>query len=305
MRDRKPGAEFWYGRAMSLSSAVEAWRARGRVVRVRGLEVFCVDEGSADEVLVLLHGFPTSSHDWSRVWEALTARLRVITFDFPGYGLSAKPEDYGYSLFEQADVVEIVLRERGVERAHLCAHDMGTSVATELLARREQQLLHFEIDRLILMNGSVHAELTHLTPAQKLLRRSIIGPLFARVANATTFRLQMRRILGRKQALSDDDLNDQFALVRHAEGNLRLPALMQYYDERLRFRRRWIGALERFDRPALILWGRLDPVAVPAIAEALAREIPGARLVWMDDLGHYPQLEDPRRVAEEIAGFLG
>src|SRR5262249_43265452 len=152
--------------------------------------IFCVDEGSSDETILLLHGFPTSSHDWSRVWESLTARHRVITFDFPGYGLSAKPEDYGYSLFEQADVVELLLRERGVERAHVCAHDMGTSVATELLARREAKLLHFEIDRLILMNGSVHAELAHLTPAQKLLRRSILGPLFARVANATTFRLQ-------------------------------------------------------------------------------------------------------------------
>ena len=290
---------------MAFSAAVEEWRARGRMMRVRGLDVFCVDEGSGDETILILHGFPTSSHDWSRVWEALTARRRVITFDFPGYGLSAKPADYSYSLLEQADVAEILLRELGVERAHVVAHDMGTSVATELCARHEAKLLHFALDRLVLMNGSVHAELAHLTTAQKLLRRDVIGPLFARVANATTFRLQMRRVLGRNQALSDEDLDDQFALMRHDQGNLRMPKLMGYYDERVRFRRRWIGALERFDRPALILWGRLDPVAVPAIAEALARETPGAKLVWMDELGHYPQLEDPRRVVEEIERFLG
>jgi pimeloyl-ACP methyl ester carboxylesterase len=228
----------------------------------------------------------------------------VIAFDLPGYGFSAKPADYSYSLLEQADVVELVLRDCGVRRASLVAHDMGTSVATELLARRAAGLLHFEVDRIVLMNGSVHAELAHLTPSQKLLRRRWLGPLFARVASATTYRLQLRRILGRREALTDQDLADQFALIRLADGHLRLPAIIQYYDERIRFRRRWIGALEQLDRPVLILWGRRDPVAVPAIAEALARETPGARLVWMDDLGHYPQLEDPPRVAREIERFL-
>ena len=61
---------------------------------------------------------------------------------------------------------------------------------------------------------------------------------------------------------------------------------------------------ERFDRPALILWGARDPVAVLRIAELLARETPGARLVTLDELGHYPQLEDPARVGHEIDRFL-
>jgi pimeloyl-ACP methyl ester carboxylesterase len=275
------------------------------MLSARGLDVFCVDEGDGADTLVLLHGFPTSSLDWSRVWDPLVARHRVIAVDLPGYGFSAKPADYSYSLLEQADVVELALRDHGVQRAHLVAHDMGTSVATELLARRAAGLLHFEVDRVVLMNGSVHAELAHLTPSQKLLRRPWLGPLFARAASATTYRLQLRRILGRQEALTDADLADQFALIRLADGHLRLPTIIEYYDERIRFRRRWIGALEQLDRPALILWGRRDPVAVPAIAEALAAETPGARLVWMEELGHYPQLEDPGRVVTELEAFLG
>jgi pimeloyl-ACP methyl ester carboxylesterase len=298
---------------MSLSPSLQAWRARGRLVTVRGLDVFVVDgertdgghEEDAAPPLVLLHGFPTSSHDWSRVWDALRMRRRLLALDLPGYGFSAKPADYSYSLLEQADVVELVLRERGIARAHLLAHDMGTSVATELLARREAGLLHFDVDRVVLMNGSVHAELAHLTPSQKLLRRPRLGPLFARLASLRTYRWQLRRILGRPDELSDADLADQFALIRLGDGHLRLPAVIRYYDERVRFRQRWIGALERLDRPALVLWGRQDPVAVPAIAEALARETPGARLVWMEELGHYPQLEDPARVVAELDAFLG
>jgi len=286
-------------------AALQSWRDRGRMLTVRGMEVFCIDEGTGADTLLLLHGFPTSSHDWSRIWDPLAAHHRVIALDLPGFGFSTKPEDYSYSLLEQADVVELVLRELGVSRAHVVAHDMGTSVTTELLARREAGLLHFEIDRVVLMNGSVHADLAHLTPSQKLLRRRWLGPLFARLASATTYRLQFRRILGRSDALSDRDLEDQFALIRYRDGHLRLPAIIGYYAERTRFRQRWIGALERLDLPALILWGRLDPVAVAAIAETLAAETPGARLVWMEDLGHYPQLEDPRRVVTELESFLG
>lgn len=288
----------------ALSAELQAWHSRGRLLTVRGMDVFCVDEGSGADTLLLLHGFPTSSHDWSRVWDAFAVRRRVVAFDLPGFGFSAKPASYSYSLLEQADVVELVLRELNVAKASVIAHDMGTSVATELLARRESGLLHFAIDRLVLMNGSVHAELARLTPSQKLLRLRWLGPLFARVASATTYRLQVRRILARNEELSSKDLADQFALTLHRDGHLRLPAIIGYYEERTRFRERWIGALKRLDLPAMMLWGRLDPVSVPAIAEILAAETPGAQLVWMDDLGHYPQLEDPQRVVMEIERFL-
>jgi pimeloyl-ACP methyl ester carboxylesterase len=290
-----------------LSQAAEDWRARGRLVRARGLEVFVVDAPgpAAAPPLLLLHGFPTSSLDFHSVLPALATRRRVVTLDYPGFGYSAKPADYSYSLIEQADVVECVLRELGVARAHVVAHDMGTSVATELLARRAAGLLHFEVDRVVLMNGSVHAEMAHLTTSQKLLRLPRVGPLFARVANRALYGRQLRATLGRRQALSEAELDDQFALIRRESGHLRLPAIMGYYDERRRFARRWIGALEALDRPALILWGARDPVAVSAIAEQLAHETPGARLQWLDELGHYPQLEDPERVVRELESFFG
>ncbi len=282
--------------------STDLWRARGKILRARGMNVFVVDESSGETPLLVLHGFPTSSFDFRAVWPRLSARRRVVALDFPGFGFSDKPADYSYSLIEQADVVELVARQLNLTRVHVWAHDMGTSVATELLARRSAGLLHFEIDRLILMNGSVHAEMARLTPAQKLLRRPLVGPLFARVANRTTYRLQLHRILARP--VSDEELDDQFALIKLNDGQLRLPKIIGYYDERIKFRRRWIGALEAFDRPALILWGAKDPVAVLAIGEQLARETPEARLLKLDDVGHYPQLEAPDEVAAHVEEFL-
>lgn len=286
----------------TLPESVRAWERRGGYSDLVGLEVFHLDTGPADapDVAVILHGFPTSSHDWHRALPHMGAR-RFVLLDFPGYGLSAKPERYSYSLMEQADLVEILLRDRGVERAHLVAHDMGTSVACELMARRERGLLSFEARSLLLMNGSVHIELAELTPSQRLLR-SPLGNAFARVGSRTVFRVQMQRILGKP--LSDDDYDAMWSLLVHRDGKLRLPKIISYLEERRRFWDRWIGALTRLDIPAHVLWGPLDGVAVMAIAEQLASEIPGARLERLEGLGHYPQLEDAEATGAAIRRWL-
>jgi pimeloyl-ACP methyl ester carboxylesterase len=87
-------------------------------------------------------------------------------------------------------------------------------------------------------------------------------------------------------------------------GRKRLAAVAGYMNERVRFRERWIGALTRLDVPAHILWGGRDPVALPAVARALAAEIPGAKATWLDELGHYPMLEAPDRWAAAALAFL-
>jgi pimeloyl-ACP methyl ester carboxylesterase len=116
------------------------------------------------------------------------------------------------------------------------------------------------------------------------------------------FRAQMRRILSRP--LPREELDAMWAQIVHREGRLRLPATIAYIEERYRFWERWIGALRRLDVPAHVLWAPEDPVAVIAIGELLAQEIPGATFERLEGLGHYPQLEDARTTGEAIARFL-
>jgi pimeloyl-ACP methyl ester carboxylesterase len=259
-----------------------------------------MDTGPAPGIpIVILHGFPTSSWDFAAVIDKLAGR-RVITLDFLGFGLSDKPPEFGYSLFEQTDVTLKVLRTFGIERAHVWAHDMGTSVVTELCARRERGFLPFELESIVLMNGSVHIELAHLTFGQHALR-SPLGKLFARLNTSRTFKAQMRRVFGRQPP--EEELDAMWALIAREDGPARFPAVIRYTEERDRFRRRWIGALEKLDIPALIAWGKLDPVAILPIAEQLAKETPRARLELWDDLGHYPHVEDPARVANTVTKF--
>ncbi|MGZ3453930.1 MAG: alpha/beta fold hydrolase [Polyangiales bacterium] len=255
--------------------------------------------GAGEDVL-MLHGFPTSSWDFAALLEGIGRKKRGITFDFLGYGLSAKPADHGYSLFEQADVAVAVARHFGVRRAHLFAHDMGTSVATELLARRERGQLPFEVASLVLTNGSVHVELAHLTTGQKILR-SPLGPLFARLNNRRSFDGQIRRTFAKQP--SKEEVDAMWELLSRDRGAERLPQLISYVSERSRFRRRWIGALERLNLPTLIAWGERDPIAVMPIARALAAEIRGSELETWSDVGHWPQLEATDRLLSRVERF--
>src|SRR5947209_18952802 len=118
---------------MQLSAALRHWRDRGRTVQALGMNVFLVHANPESRAvpLLLLHGFPTSAFDFHTVIDELAQERPVIVVDYPRAGFSDKPPGYSYSLIEQADVVEVVCTGLGVQKAHLFAHDIGTSVATE------------------------------------------------------------------------------------------------------------------------------------------------------------------------------
>src|SRR5262249_32457535 len=133
-----------------------AWRAAGRTLGTRDGRVFAIDvarPGQSGTPVLALHGFPTSSWDFAAAVERIASKRRVVLFDFLGFGFSDKPADFAYSLFEQTDIALDVARAMGIGRAHVWAHDMGTSVATELLARRERGLSSMELASVTLMNG--------------------------------------------------------------------------------------------------------------------------------------------------------
>src|SRR5690606_29462466 len=120
---------------MSLGERVETWRLKGKLADFRGHAIHTYYQDGDGPLIVLLHGFPTSSFDWRYLVERMPGRA-ILAFDFLGFGLSDKPRDHSYTLSWQADLTEeLVKRFSSGRPAYICAHDLGTSVATELLAR--------------------------------------------------------------------------------------------------------------------------------------------------------------------------
>ncbi len=281
---------------------ISPWRARGRSLPVFGHPVFYVDQGSGSGAPVcVLHGYPGSAADFERALPTLAHSRRVIVHDHLGFGLSAKPPDWSYSLVDQADLALGLWRALGVEELHLVAHDYGTSIATELLTRHLRGMLPIRLRSVTLSNGSVHIELARPLLAQRLLRHPTWGPLLARLSSEGYFRRNIAATVSRP--LSDDELGRMWELLIRDGGRDRLPALSQYLHERVHLWHRWITPLAELRLPTLLLWGRLDPIARPVIAETLAREIQGAKLTWMEDIAHWPMLEAPERWSEQVVQF--
>ena len=122
-----------------MTHTLQGWRAAGRAHVHGGHETFYAYQertAGSDRALLLIHGFPTASWDWHKLWSELGARFpRVIAADMMGFGFSSKPADYPYSILDQADLLEGLLRHLGVRSVDLLAHDYGDTVAQELLAR--------------------------------------------------------------------------------------------------------------------------------------------------------------------------
>jgi pimeloyl-ACP methyl ester carboxylesterase len=251
--------------------------------------------------VLFLHGYPSSSYDWRHLLELLPG-LRTVCFDFLGFGLSEKPRDHVYSLLGQADLAEAVVARVDADEVVLVAHDMGTSVATELLARDVEGRLPFRLRSVVLLNGSMVIERASLTPAQKVLR-SRLGPVAARLSNERSFRAQFARLFSPDHPLTPEEAADQWALLAHARGHRIIDRLTYYLHERVTYAARWHGALRDWQGSLELAWAMLDPVATGAVLDAVCELRPSAPVTRFEELGHYLQIEAPEQVAPVVTRY--
>jgi pimeloyl-ACP methyl ester carboxylesterase len=281
-----------------LTERVEAWRDAGSVEEVLGRRLFVWRREGDGPLLLFLHGFPSSSYDWREVLELRPGRA-ALAFDCLGYGLSEKPRDHVYALAGHADAARELIRRAGSPPVFVVGHDMGTSVATELMARDLRGELGFEMVGALLFNGSMLLHLAKPTIGQKVLR-SRLGPLASRLTTERGFRAQFSRVFSAEHPLSDEEAADQWSLIAHDEGQRIGHLLVHYMAERERFTERWHGALRDWPGPLSLTWGLMDPVARTEVLDGLRELRPGVPVLELPELAHYPQIESPEQIAEAL-----
>jgi pimeloyl-ACP methyl ester carboxylesterase len=273
--------------------SLEDWRAAGEIWQWRGHDVF-VRIAGAGEPLLLIHGFPTASWDYYPIWDQLAARYRLLTLDMMGFGFTAKPREFAYSIVTQADLFEALLAREGVTSYRMLAHDYGTSVAQELLAR--QHGAPAKIVSVCLLNGGIFPEVHRAALTQKLLA-SPLGPLVARLSSYRTFSRTMRSIWGRTPP-SEEELRAMWELVTRNGGMRVMPEIISYIAERKARRDRWVTALAAAQIPKRFICGLLDPISGAHMATRYREVVPEPDVVELPEVGHYPQVEAPAAVLD-------
>ncbi len=279
------------------------WLPAAHYFDYRGQRVAYWRDGDASKpVLMLIHGFPTASADWLPLWPQLRAQFQLLAVDMLGFGYSAKPRDYAYSIVDQAELLSQLAAHGGVTQCHVLAHDYGDTVAQELLARHLQgkglQLLS-----LCLLNGGLFPETHRATTTQKLLH-SPLGPLVARLMNQRRFERNFSGVFGASTQPSAVELAQYWAQISAGQGSQGIAhKLIRYIAERRAQRSRWVGALEQSDIPMRVICGADDPVSGAHMARRYQELIPRPDVVLLEGIGHYPQCEAPDAVWQAFSAF--
>ncbi|XP_068804792.1 mesoderm-specific transcript homolog protein isoform X4 [Struthio camelus] len=207
------------------SPALRSWRASGRYFTYRGRSIFYRDApgaGSSSDVVVLLHGFPTSSYDW--------CKLLLAQGGGPGphrgrsLALLPAQRPHRYSIFEQASIVEGLVHHLGLrhQRINLLSHDYGDTVAQELLHRYEHnETGSILINSLCLSNGGIFPETHYPRFIQKILKDGgFLSLIIMRLMNFFFFSRGLGAVFGPYTQPSQAEYWDMWTAVRTNDGNL-------------------------------------------------------------------------------------
>ena len=282
------------------------WKAKGQYFDYKSHPIFNIDEG-AGEVLLLIHGFPTASWDWWQMWEQLSARYRVVTLDMIGFGFSAKPPQYPYSIFDQADLVEAFLESKQISKVKILSHDYGDTVAQELLARFNERTNKKQsgltIESLCFLNGGLFPETHQPLLIQKVLM-SPLGSIVGRLFNRKKLAINFNKIFGPHTQPTVTELDEFWTLIENNGGKYIFHLLIRYMQERKDNRTRWVGAIQKAAIPIRLINGTYDPISGQHMADRYREIIPNPDVIELKNIGHFPLIEAPDLVLKHYLAFV-
>jgi pimeloyl-ACP methyl ester carboxylesterase len=269
---------------------------RGEFIDVGGARLYYFAAGSrgAGEPVILLHGFPTSSHLWSDTVPLLPKGHRVVVVDLLGYGRSDRPAGFSLALSAHAERVVSLMDTLGITRAAIVGHDLGSGVAQALALGWSNR-----VTRLGLIDPIAFG-----TRPGALVVGSGSGSLSARLPAPVLLALVRRRLL-RGYAVSDRGAHSVDLYLRPFGEDGGIEVLRRHAAALDPRETEMLGErLGEIPVPVAIVAGGEDPYVQAAVALRLREAIPGSTLDVIPSMRHFSPEEAPERVATVIADLL-
>lgn len=279
-----------------------------RSIDIDGLRIFYRETGPKNGLpLLLLHGFPSASHQFRRLIDALGARYRLIAPDYPGFGHSDAPAaardggSFHYSFERLTDVLERFCEALGLKRFAMYVFDFGGPVGFRLAERHPEW-----IAGLIIQNANAYAEgLSKNAEAFIALRPDHEGAE-SQILGIMTEAFTREQYVGgttRPELVSPDGWTlDHHFLERPGHKAIQVELAFDYHTNVSRYPQ-WQAWLRRHQPPVLILWGTNDPFFTADGARAYLRDVEHAQL-HLYDTGHFALEEKLAEIAPLIAMFM-
>lgn len=271
-------------------------------VDVAGAQVFYRAAGPAGApVLLLLHGFPSASHQFRRLIDALGDRYRLVAPDYPGFGHTRAPSGFDYSFDALADVIDGFVRALGLTRFALYAFDFGGPVGFRLATSDPGR-----IAGLVIQNANLYEEGLSDAARGMIANRPGVPGAEDRIREFLTLpatRGQYEDGAADPTRIAPDGWTlDQHFLDQPGRKDAQVALALDYHSN-VAYYPTWQRYLRDHQPPALIVWGRHDPIFIEAGARAYLRDLPDAEL-HLYDTGHFALEERLDEIAPRIAAFL-
>jgi pimeloyl-ACP methyl ester carboxylesterase len=275
-------------------------------VEIDGLTIFYREAGPANAPIVLmLHGFPSSSRMWEPLLPLLADKYHVIAPDYPGFGHSSarSPSSFEYTFDNLARVMNELTTKLGVRSCVLFMQDYGGPVGFRMA------LAHPERVRAIIIQNAVSHEqgLSPLWEARRKYWADPVHELESLKANFTSFEATRQRHIGSSphpDRYDPDTWTDEYAfLTRPGEADIQTTLFLDYRTNVASYPR-WQKWLRDVQPPTLVVWGKYDPSFTVAGATAYADDVPKAE-VHILEAGHFALDEATDEIAPLVRDFLG
>jgi pimeloyl-ACP methyl ester carboxylesterase len=273
----------------SISTEVSLGRTSFHTVEADGVGVFYRQAGPADApVLLLLHGFPSSSHMFRELIPRMATRYRVIAPDLPGFGFTTVPEkrNYKYSFDALAATAEAFVEVLGLKRYALYVFDYGAPVGFRLAMAHPQR-----VTAIVSQNGNAYEE--GLGDAWAPIRRYWSTPT---AENREVIRREVLTLEGTRdqytvgvpdpQTVAPESYTlDAALLERRGISEIQLDLFLNYASN-VKLYPKFQEYFRKFQPPLLAIWGKNDVFFIPPGAEAYRRDNPNATVQFLDT-GHF------------------
>ncbi len=285
----------------------ESTRTRYRTVEVAGQEIFYREAGPKDApTVLLLHGFPTSSHMFRDLIPRLADRYHVVAPDYPGYGYSSAPsvDEFEYTFDNLANIVEAFTEKVGLESYSLYLMDYGAPVGFRLATRHPER-----VETLIIQNGNAYDEGINndfWKPIKKYWRDRTAenGDALRGLLTIDATKWQYTHGVRDTEVISPDTWDHvQPLLDRPGNQEIQL-ALFYSYGSNPPLYPEWQEYLRKHQPPTLITWGKNDAIFPADGAHPYKRDLKTLEF-HLFDTGHFALEEDGAEIAELIRRFLG
>ncbi len=277
---------------------VKDWKDRGKYFNFKGNNIFYISEGKGENLLII-HGYPYNSFEWSETFDALKEKFTVTIFDLLGMGFSDKPQEHRYSFEEYCEMTNALLLNLIIHQTHIISHDLGVSIVQELLARDLEAKNQFSILSSAFINGGLFMDAYKPRLIQRLLSQTpdFIGKFLSKKISKQSVNKSVRELFGKHTQPTDLFLEKQWEILNYNNGKAIAYLIGRLVFEKYRYQQRWIKAMQTTSIHLCYICGPADPNSGAHMAKRYEDLIPNSKIYMLNDnIGHWPFVEDLKGV---------